>query len=106
MTDAELSRKFGRYQIMESIGILGDALCVIIASILAFVQHDLTIFAILFFAGVAIILLAALAGIFLSRRSLHKGTPIRMICIISCMLLTAVCAAYIVLALMLVTAVQ
>lgn len=27
MTNAELSRKFGRYQIIESIGMLGGALC-------------------------------------------------------------------------------
>lgn len=54
----------------------------------------------------ASLLLAALAGIFLSRRYLHKGTPIRMICIIGCMFLTALFAAYIILALMLVTAVQ
>lgn len=72
MTDAELSRKFGRYQIIESIGMLGGALCVIIASILAFVQHDLTVFAILFFGGVALILLAALPAQKKKKKLMHQ----------------------------------
>lgn len=72
MTDAELSRKFGRYQIIESIGMLGGALCVIIASILAFVQHDLMIFAILFFGGVVPILLAALPAQKKKKKLMHQ----------------------------------
>lgn len=72
MTDAELSRKFGRYQVIESIGMLGGALCVIIASILAFVQHDLTVFAILFFSGVALILLAALPAQKKKKKLMHQ----------------------------------
>lgn len=72
MTDAELSRKFGRYQIIESIGMLGGALCVIIASILAFVQHDLTVFSILFFGGVALILLAALPAQKKKKKLMHQ----------------------------------
>lgn len=54
----------------------------------------------------AVLLPAALAGIFLSRRYLHKITPVRMLCIIGCTLLMTACAAYIILTLMLVTAVQ
>lgn len=54
----------------------------------------------------AVLLLAALTGIFLSRRYLPKGTPVRMLCIIGCTLLTTACAVYIILALMLVAAVQ
>lgn len=54
----------------------------------------------------AVLLLAALAGIFLSRRYLHKGTPVRMLSIIGCALLITTCAVYIILTLMLVTAIQ
>lgn len=54
----------------------------------------------------AVLLLSALAGIFLSRRYLHKGTPVRMLSIIGCALLITACAVYIILTLMLVTAIQ
>ena len=54
----------------------------------------------------AVLLLAALVGIFLSCRDLHKGTPVRMLCIIGCTLMITACAVYIILALLLVAAVQ
>ena len=60
MTDAELSKKLGRYQAMESIGILLGALCVIAGCVLAFVLHDLVVVLILGFSGVALLLLIAL----------------------------------------------
>mgnify|MGYP006987440311 FL=1 len=60
MTDAELSKKLGRYQAAESIGILLGALCVIAGCVLAFVLHDLVVVLILGFSGVALLLLIAL----------------------------------------------
>ena len=60
MTDAELSKKLGRYQAVESIGILLGALCVIAGCVLAFVLHDLVVVLILGFSGVALLLLIAL----------------------------------------------
>ena len=62
MTDAELSKKLGRYQAMESIGILLGALCVIAGCVLAFVLHDLVVVLILGFSGVALLLLIALTA--------------------------------------------
>ncbi len=60
MTDAELSKKLGSYQRRESIGILLGVILVIAGCISAFVQHSAVVLAILFFAGVALILLVAL----------------------------------------------
>lgn len=60
MTDAELSKKLGRYQAAESIGILLGALCVIAGCVLAFVLHDLIVVLVLGFSGVALLLLIAL----------------------------------------------
>lgn len=60
MTDAELSKKLGRYQAAESIGILLGALCVIAGCVLAFVLHDLVVVLVLGFSGVVLLLLIAL----------------------------------------------
>lgn len=60
MTDAELSKKLGRYQAAESIGILLGALCVIVGCVLAFVLHDLIVVLVLGFSGVVLLLLIAL----------------------------------------------
>ena len=60
MTDAELSKKLGRYQTMESIGMLLGIILVIAGCILAFVQRNVIVLSILFFTGVALILLIAL----------------------------------------------
>ena len=60
MTDAELSKKLGRYQAAESIGILLGALCVIAGCVLAFVLHDLIVVLVLGFSGVVLLLLIAL----------------------------------------------
>ena len=60
MTDAELSKKLGRYQAAESIGILLGALCVIAGCVLAFVLHGLIVVLVLGFSGVVLLLLIAL----------------------------------------------
>ena len=60
MADAELSRKLGRYQTSESIGLLLGILMVIAGCISAFVQHDAILLSILVFGGVGLILLLAL----------------------------------------------
>lgn len=60
MTDAELSKKLGRYQAAESIGILLGVLCVIAGCVLAFVLHDLIVVLVLGFSGVVLLLLIAL----------------------------------------------
>lgn len=60
MTDAELSKKLGRYQAAESIGIFLGALCVIVGCVLAFVLHDLVVVLVLGFSGVVLLLLIAL----------------------------------------------
>lgn len=60
MTDAELSKKLGRYQLAESIGMLLGVLCVAIGCVLAFVQRNVAVLSILVFGGVALILLIAL----------------------------------------------
>ena len=59
MTDAELSKKLGSYQKMESIGILLGVLLVIAGCIMMFVYRNLTVICILVFAGVALFLLVA-----------------------------------------------
>ena len=60
MTDAELSKKLGRFQLLESIGILGGVFCIAAACILAFVLYDVVILSILSFLGAAFFLLMAL----------------------------------------------
>lgn len=60
MTAAELSKKLGRYQAAESIGILLGALCVIAGCVLAFVLHDLIVVLVLGFSGVVLLLLIVL----------------------------------------------
>lgn len=60
MTDAELSKRLGRYQAAESIGILLGVLCVIAGCVLAFVLHDLIVVLVLGFSGVVLLLLIAL----------------------------------------------
>lgn len=52
----------------------------------------------------ATLLVLSLSGIFLSRRYLRK--TLRSVCVILCVLLAAACAAYIVLTLLFVDAVQ
>lgn len=60
MTDAELSKKLGRWQAIESLGILGGIICIIAACLLAIVLYDIIILSILSFAGTAFFLLMAL----------------------------------------------
>lgn len=60
MTDAELSKKLGRCQSLESIGILGGVLCIGAACISAFLLYDVIVLSILSFLGVAFFLLMAL----------------------------------------------
>ena len=59
MTDAELSKKLGSYQRMESIGILLGVILVITGCIMMFVYRNITVICILVFAGVALFLLVA-----------------------------------------------
>ena len=59
MTDAELSKKLGSYQRMESIGILLGVILVITGCIMMFVYRNIIVICILVFAGVALFLLVA-----------------------------------------------
>ena len=59
MTDAELSKKLGSYQRMESIGILLGVLLVIAGCITMFIQRDVILISALVFPGVALFLLVA-----------------------------------------------
>ena len=59
MTDAELSKKLGSYQKMESIGILLGVLLVIAGCISMFIQRDPLLVCALAFPGVALFLLVA-----------------------------------------------
>ena len=59
MTDAELSKKLGSYQRMESIGILLGVILVITGCIMMFVYRNLMVICILVFTGVALFLLVA-----------------------------------------------
>ena len=52
MTDAELSKKLGSYQRMESIGILLGVILVITGCIMMFVYRNLMVICILVFTGV------------------------------------------------------
>lgn len=60
LTDEALSRKLGNCQRAESIGMLLGIPCVIAGCVLAFVRHDVALFALLFFGGVGLILLVSL----------------------------------------------
>ena len=60
MSDAELSRRLGRCQTAESIGMLLGALLVIAGCISAFLWHNVLLLSALAFSGVALILLLAL----------------------------------------------
>lgn len=62
MSDDELSKILGRYQRMESLGILLGVLCIIVGAILAFIQHSLPLFAALFFVGVALLVFIGAVG--------------------------------------------
>ena len=59
MTDAELSKKLGSYQRMESISISLGVLLVIAGCIMMFVYRNIAVICILVFAGVALFLLVA-----------------------------------------------
>ena len=59
MTDAELSKKLGSYQRMESIGILLGVILVITACVSMFIQRDPFFVCALAFPGVALFLLVA-----------------------------------------------
>ena len=59
MTDAELSKKLGSYQRIESIGILLGVILVVTGCIMAFVYRNLPVICILVFVGVALFLLVA-----------------------------------------------
>ncbi len=60
MTDAELSKKLGRYQSLESLGLLGGIICIIAACLFAFLLYDIIILSVLSFMGTAFFLLIAL----------------------------------------------
>ena len=60
MTDAELSKKLGRCQAIESISMLLGILLVVAGCVSAFVQHDVLILSVLVFSGVGLFLLLAL----------------------------------------------
>lgn len=72
LTDEALSRKLGGYQRAESIGMLLGIPCAIAGCILAVVKHDVVLFAILFFAGVGLILLVSLPAQKKKRALLHQ----------------------------------
>ena len=59
MSDAELSKKLGSYQRIESIGILLGVILVVTGCIMAFVYRNLPVICILVFVGVALFLLVA-----------------------------------------------
>lgn len=55
MSDAELSKKLGRYQTLERITLVLGLILAAAGAVSAFVRHDLILFAVLFFLGVGII---------------------------------------------------
>lgn len=57
MSDAELSRRLGAYQVIERIGTVLGLILIIAGGIIALVQHNLWIFAGLFFAGVIVLVI-------------------------------------------------
>ena len=59
LTDAQLSKKLGSCQKVESIGMLLGILCVVSGCILMFVKRDIILICVLVFVGVALFLLVA-----------------------------------------------
>lgn len=57
MSDAELSRRLGAYQVIERIGMIIGLILVAAGGVIAIVQHNLWIFAGLFFAGVIVLVI-------------------------------------------------
>lgn len=57
MSDAELSRRLGAYQVIERIGTVLGLILIMAGGIIAIVQHNLWIFAGLFFAGVIVLVI-------------------------------------------------
>ena len=57
MSDAELSGRLGRYQTLERIGQVIGLILVAAGAAVAFIKHDLWLFAGLFFAGVIVIVI-------------------------------------------------
>lgn len=57
MSDAELSRRLGAYQVIERIGTVLGIILIMAGGIIALVQHNLWIFAGLFFAGVIVLVI-------------------------------------------------
>lgn len=55
MSDVELSKALGRYQTLERIGTVIGIILAGAGMVSAFIQHDVVLFAVLFFAGVAVI---------------------------------------------------
>ena len=51
-------------------------------------------------------MLAAIAGFIASRKYLQRNKPVRIVCIIACVLLAFICAVYVGLTLLFVNAVQ
>lgn len=57
MSDAELSRRLGAYQVIERIGTVLGLILIMAGGVIAIVQHNLWIFAGLFFAGVIVLVI-------------------------------------------------
>ncbi len=57
MSDAELSKKLGGYQTLERLGQIIGLILVAAGAAVAFIKHDLWLFAGLFFAGVIVIVI-------------------------------------------------
>lgn len=57
MSDAELSRRLGAYQVIERIGMIIGLILIMAGGVIAIVQHNLWIFAGLFFAGVIVLVI-------------------------------------------------
>ena len=57
MSDAELSKRLGAYQAIERIGMIIGLILIMAGGIIALVQHNLWIFAGLFFAGVIVLVI-------------------------------------------------
>lgn len=57
MSDAELSRRLGAYQVIERIGTVLGLILIMAGGIIALVQHNLWTFAGLFFAGVIVLVI-------------------------------------------------
>lgn len=57
MSDAELSRRLGAYQVIERTGMIIGLILIMAGGVIAIVQHNLWIFAGLFFAGVIVLVI-------------------------------------------------